>query len=101
MDTVKVGTVKKENIGSSFDSFLEEEGILEECSAVAIKRVLIMELQDAMKENHVSKTTLAKKLHTSRSQLNRILSPEETGTSLDAIANIAAAIGKKLEIRIA
>jgi len=87
--------------GSSFDSFLEEEGILEECTAVAIKRVLIMELQDAMKANHVTKTKLAKKMHTSRTQINRILSPEETGTSLDAIANLAAAIGKKIEIRLA
>lgn len=96
-------TPSKENKhrGSSFDSFLEEEGILEECTAVAIKRVLAMQLTDEMKKHHMTKVSMASKMHTSRAQLNRILDPEETGTSIEALVRAAVAMGKRLEIRLA
>jgi len=87
--------------GSNFDSFLAEEGLLEECTAVAVKRVFAMQVADAMKSGHVSKTVLAAKMHSSRSQLARVLDPEETGTSIEALTRAAVAMGKRLEIRLA
>jgi len=94
---------RKENQyrGSRFDDFLEEEGILEECTAVAVKRVFAMEMADAMKKEHVNKTAMAKKMHTTRSQLDRVLSADETGTTIDTLVRAAVALGKKLEIRLA
>jgi hypothetical protein len=86
--------------GSSFDDFLAEEGSLEECTAIAMKRVITMQLADAMKKNHITRVAMAKKMHTSRAQLNRILDPEETGTSIESIARAAVAMGKRLEIYI-
>lgn len=62
-----------QHIGSNFDDFLEEEGTLEEVSARAHKRVLALQLTDIMEENNITKTSLSKRLKTSRSQLERIL----------------------------
>ena len=87
--------------GSSFDVFLEEEGILEEVSAKAHKRLIALQLADIMKKSKITKMSLAKRLQTSRSQLDRILDPENTTISLDSLERIAHAVGKKLYIEIA
>jgi len=93
--------MKRENIGSSFEDFLAAEGMLEDCTAEAVKRVLAMEIADAMKEAGVSKLELSRRLHTSRTQIDRILNPEETGTSIESLFHAAHQIGKRLEIRLA
>jgi antitoxin HicB len=87
--------------GSTFDSFLEEEGMREQVEAVAIKRVLAWQLAEAMQKKKTTKQALARELHTSRSQLDRLLDPENITVSLDAIARAAKALGKKVIIRIA
>ena len=87
--------------GSSFDDFLEKEGILEEVSAKARKRLLSLQLNDIMKESRISKTNLATKLQTSRSQLDRLLDPENTAITLESMERIAHAVGKRLRIEIA
>jgi len=87
--------------GSTFDSFLEEEGIREEVEAVALKRVISWQLQEAMKRKKKTKQALAKELNTSRSQLDRLLDPQNVAVSLDTITRVASALGKRLIIRIA
>lgn len=87
--------------GSTFDSFLEEEGIREEVEAVAIKRVIAWQLAEAMRKKKKTKQALAKELHTSRSQLDRLLDPQNVAVSLDTISRAARALGKRLIIRIA
>jgi len=87
--------------GSHFDDFLRDEEMLEECTASAVKAVLAMEIADAMKEHNITKRALAEKMHSSRSQLDRILDPDETGTSIEAMTRAAVAMGMRLEIRIA
>lgn len=87
--------------GSNFNDFLEEEGILEEVSAKAHKRLLALQLADIMKENSITKTSLAKKLDTSRSQLDRILAPENTSITIELLEHVAHAVGKKLHIEFA
>jgi len=89
------------HLGGDFNDFLAEEGILEECTASAVKAVLAMELADAMKAGHVTKSALVERMHTSRSQLDRILDPNETGTSIDSLTRAAVAMGMRLEIRLA
>ncbi|WP_428356574.1 helix-turn-helix domain-containing protein [Methyloprofundus sp.] len=91
----------KEHTGSNFDDFLEEEGILEEVSVKAHKRLLVLQLADIMQENNISKTSLAKKLQTSRSQLDRILDPNNSSITLDVLERVAYAVGKKLHIEFA
>jgi antitoxin HicB len=86
--------------GSSFDSLLEEEGILEEVEAVAIKRVIAGQLAQAMKVQHITKREMAVRMKTSRSQLDRLLDPENTEVRLATIARAARVIGKKLRIEV-
>jgi len=87
--------------GSTFDSFLEEEGIREEVEAVAIKRVLAWQLEQAMREQQKTKQAMAKQLHTSRSQLDRLLDPQNVSVTLDTITRAARALGKRVIIRVA
>jgi antitoxin HicB len=89
-----------DHTGSTFDSFLEEEGILDDVNAVAIKRVIAWQLSEAMKAGHVTKKAMAERLGTSRSQLDRLLDPENSAVHLDTIARAARAVGKRLRIEM-
>ena len=99
--SVKKIRKRMDHSGSSFDSFLQEEGIQEEVEAVAIKRVLAWQLQQAMRKQQKSKQTMARQLHTSRSQLDRLLDPQNVSVTLDTITRAARALGKRLIIRVA
>jgi len=90
-----------EHTGSTFDSFLEEEGIREEVEAVAVKRVISWQLAEAMRKKKKTKQAMARELHTSRSQLDRLLDPQNVAVSLETISRAAKALGKRLIIRIA
>lgn len=90
-----------QHTGSSFDDFLEQEDILEEVSANAHKRLLALQLADIMQEKHITKTSLAKQLNTSRSQLDRILDPENTAITIEVLERVAHAVGKTLKIEFA
>lgn len=92
---------RKDYSGSSFDSFLEKEGIHGEVEAVAIKRVLAWQLEQAMQEQQKTKQAMAKQLHTSRSQLDRLLDPQNVSVTLDTITRAAKALGKRVIIRVA
>lgn len=89
------------HIGSSFDDFLEEEGLLEEVEAVAVKRVLAWQLSQAMEARNMTKTELAEKMATSRASVNRLLDPGNASVSLQTMAKAAHALGKSLAIQIA
>jgi len=84
--------------GSTLDSLLEEDGVLDEVEAVAIKRVIAWQLAQIMRQRRISKSTLAARLRTSRAQLDRLLDPENPSIQLDTIARAARAVGKRLRI---
>lgn len=94
------GDIMNPHTGSNFDDFLAEEGILEEVTAHALKRLLAFQIQDVMLENQLTKVTLADKLHTSRSQLDRLLDPDNTTITLDSLARLANAVGKQLRVEL-
>ena len=87
--------------GSNFDDFLEEEGILEEVSARAQKRLLALQIEDIMKVANLSKTGLAEKMKTDVTQLDRLLDPDNTSTTLESLDRLARAVGKRLRIEFA
>jgi predicted XRE-type DNA-binding protein len=91
---------KKGRIGSSFDSFLKEKGLHEGASAVAIKRVLAWELERAMTDGGVTKNEMAKRMHTSRSQLERILDPDNDKIQLDTVFKAARALGREVKLEL-
>jgi predicted XRE-type DNA-binding protein len=98
--SVRKNRKTRNHSGSSFDSFLEAEGIREEVEAVAIKRVLAWQLEQAMREQQTTKRSMAKQLHTSRSQLDRLLDPHNVSVSLHTITRAARVLGKRLVVRI-
>ena len=87
--------------GSTFDSFLEAEGSREETEAVAIKRVLAWQLEQAMRKQQKTKQAMAQELHTSRSQLDRLLDPRNVSVTLDTITRAARVLGKHVILRVA
>src|SRR5450755_2142373 len=86
--------------GSSFDDFLKEDGIYEEVTAKAIKRALTEQLRDAMAEHSMNKVAMAKRMDTSRSQVDRLLDPDNLKIQFDSLVRAAAAVGKTVEIRL-
>ena len=90
----------KKNIGSNFDDFLKEEAMLEEVIAVAMKRVISWQITEEMKAQHLTKTALAKRMHTSRASLNRLLDENDASLTLTTLASAAAALGKKVNLQL-
>lgn len=90
--------MNSESIGSNFDAFLDEEGLLGDATAVAVKRVIAFQLQQAMDAQHMTKTSLAKKMHTSRAALNRLLDDTDTSLTLTTLTNAANVLGQKIRI---
>lgn len=90
----------KKNVGSNFDDFLEEEGILEEVSAVAVKRVIAFQLTEKMSEKNLTKTELARRMDTSRSALDRLLDPENSSVTLQTLQSAAKALGGRLNVEL-
>ena len=86
--------------GSSFDDFLKEENIHEECTAVAVKRALAWQIKSEMKKQKITKETMAERMQTSRSQLDRLLDPEKTGVSLETIQRAASVVGRELQLNL-
>jgi len=87
--------------GSDFDQFLEEEGLLDEVTVRAHKRLLAIQLREAMERSQISKKELAEKLQTSRSQLDRLLDPDNTAVTLESLERLARAVGRQLRIELA
>ena len=88
----------KRHIGTSFDEFLAEEGQLKQATMVAQKRVLAWQLAKAMRERKITKADLARRMHTSRSALDRLLDPRNASVTLATMGRAAAALGKRLSI---
>jgi predicted XRE-type DNA-binding protein len=94
-------TNENPHIGSTLESFLQEEGIAEEVNAAAIKRVLAWQIEEAMKQQGISKNQMAKRMHTSRAYLDRFLDPNNNKVQLDTMQRAAAAIGRRLRLDLA
>lgn len=86
------------NIGSNFDELLVEEGELEESSAIAVKRVIAWQLGVAMKEAGLTKSSLATRMRTSRTVVDRILDASDASLTLDTMTRAASAVGKRIKI---
>lgn len=92
--------MSKQNIGSNFDDFLAEEGLLQEVTAVVVKRYIAYQLQQKMSEEKLSKSEMAKRMATSRSALDRLLDPENTSVTLQTLQSAAHAIGGRLKVEL-
>jgi antitoxin HicB len=92
--------MKNERVGSSFESFLEAEGMRDEVEGVAQKRVFAWQIQQAMKASGITQSELAERMRTSRSQVARLLDPENTSVQLDTLQRAAHAVGRELKLEL-
>lgn len=90
----------KRNVGSNFDDFLKEDDLLEEATAVAIKRVIAHQLSTLMKEQGLTKAEMARRMETSRAALDRLLDPDNPSVTLQTLQSAAAAVGGRLRIQL-
>ena len=86
--------------GSSFDDFLKDEAIFDEVHTKALKRALAEQIEDSMATAKLTKVAMAERMATSRSQLDRVLDPDNLSVQLDTLIRAARAVGKEVEIRI-
>ena len=91
--------MSKKHMGSSLDDFLEEEGNFDEAQTQAIKEVVAWQLAAAMKKKNLSKSKMAALLKTSRSQVDRLLDPNNDIT-LSSLQRAAAIVGQRVNIEL-
>ena len=88
------------HIGSNLDDLLQEDGLHEETTAAALKRVFTWQLEQAMKARQINKSEMARRMHTSRTVVNRLLDPEDTSVTLATLARASIAVGMPLKIEM-
>jgi len=90
--------MNNQHLGSNFDDFLQQEGLLADVEATAIKRVIAIQITELMKEYNLSKTAMAKRMKTSRSAIDRLLDPKNESVTLQTLERAALVLGKRLQI---
>jgi antitoxin HicB len=93
--------MKKAHIGSNFDDFLQEDGLLAECEAGALRRVVTWQIEQEMKRRRISRAKLASRMKTSRTTLDQLFSQEESPLTLQLLERAALALGRKLKVELA
>jgi antitoxin HicB len=88
------------HIGSDFDDFLRDEGVLEDAEAVAAKRVIAYQIAQEMEAAHISQSELARRMKTSRSAVERLLDPANPSVTLSTLEKAASAVGKRLKVQL-
>jgi predicted XRE-type DNA-binding protein len=88
------------HIGSSLDDFLKEEGLFEDATNHAVKRILAWQVEEAMKQQGITKVEMARRMGTSRAHLNKLLDPENDKVQLDTVQRAAAAVGRRVQLEL-
>jgi len=92
--------MEQKHIGSDFDDFLMEEGLLEKAEAIAVKKLFAYQVKEEMRKNKITQQQMAEKMKTKRPTIVRALNPENTSITLKTMEKIAQALGKKLQISL-
>jgi antitoxin HicB len=100
IEKVEVGMMSKRNLGSRFDDFLAEEGLLEDATATAVKRFIAFQLVEKMSADKLSKSEMARRMATSRSALDRLLDPSNPAVTLQTLQSAAQALGGRLKVEL-
>ena len=93
-------TKKNSHIESTFESWLDEQGIRQDVTGAAIKAVISLQLAEAMKRRGISKSAMAEQMHTSRAQLDRLLDPDNSGVTLETLQRAARIVGRELRLEL-
>jgi DNA-binding Xre family transcriptional regulator len=93
-------SLRRRQVGSSFDDFLKADGIYEQVTARAIKRVIARQLDALMRDQGLTKSALAKRMRTSRAQFDRLLDPKNESVTLATLTRAAQAVGRQLRMEL-
>ena len=93
--------MKQEYIGSDFDDFLKQDGLLADCEAGALKRVVAWQIEREMKRRKISRAQLASRMKTSPAMLDRLFAPDHTSVTLQLLERVALALDRKLKVELA
>ncbi len=96
---MKIKVSQNSHRGSDFRDLLAGEGILPEVGVLALKRVVSLQLQQILEQEHVTKTELGSRMKTSRASLDRMLDPLYPSLTVASLGKAAAALGRKVELR--
>lgn len=88
---------RNQHWGSTLDDFLHEEDILHTVKAEAVTRVLMWQLAEKINKQGITKTQMAEKMHTSRSQIDRIFKAKGNVT-IETLQRAAALVGCELRL---
>ena len=88
------------HIGSALDDLLEEDGVLAEAHAIAIKRTLAWQVGQIMTAENLSKAEMARRMRTSRAALDRLLNPDNPSVTLLTMDKAASVLGKRLKVEL-
>jgi plasmid maintenance system antidote protein VapI len=88
------------HIGSTFESWLDEEGLREEVTAAAVKEIIAEQLAAEMKRKGITKVRMAEMMNTSRAQVDRLLDPKNRGATLETLMRAAKAVGRELRLEL-
>ena len=94
------GEIEKGKVGGLFEDFLKEQGVYEETTEYAVKRVLAFQIAQVMKEQNITKVEMARRLETSRSQLDRLLDPDNDRVTLSVLSRAARVLGRSLNLEL-
>jgi ElaB/YqjD/DUF883 family membrane-anchored ribosome-binding protein len=89
------------HLGSDLDDLLASEGLLAEAEAVAVKRVIAWQLAQAMQAQGISKTAMARRMHTSRAAVDRLLDPTSPSVTLLTLERAAQVLGRRWVVGLA
>ena len=93
--------MRTEHIGSDFDDFLKQDGLLAECEAGALKRIVAWQIEEEMRRRRISRAQLASRMKTNRATLERLFSENESSVTLQLLERAALALGRKLKVELA
>lgn len=91
---------KNPHIGSSFETWLDEQGIREEVTAAAIKAVIARQLAAEMRKKKITKKRMAELMKTSRAQIDRLLDPDNGSATIDSLQRAARIVGRELRMQL-
>ena len=86
--------------GAALDEFLAQEEILQEATERAIKRVLAWQIEQQMRAQKLTKAAMARRMQTSRAQLDRLLDPDNCSVTLHTLNRAAILLGKRLQVEL-
>ena len=84
-----------------FCDFLKEEGIYQACNEGAIRQVLAWQIEEEMKTQHLTKSEMARRMHTSRAVVDRLLDARNPSVTLYTLTRAVSALGKRLAVIVA